>query len=99
MGRRLSGSLTRGSRSCSSSSSCRSASLEENYVGASDNVAKVRARVAGAEHEEILQESDGYMTAWMLWQLAGDEGAAKVFVGEGAEILTNSRWQDVDKNV
>lgn len=75
------------------------ASLEENYVGASDNVAKVRARVAGAEHEEILQESDGYMTAWMLWQLAGDEGAAKVFVGEDAEILTNSRWQDVDKNV
>ena len=42
--------------------------------------------------------TDGYMTAWMLWQLTGDEEAAKVFVGEDAEILKNPNWQDVEKN-
>lgn len=75
------------------------ASLEESYAGASDDIFKVRARITGAEHEEILQESDGYMTAWILWQLTGDEEAAQVFVGDDAELLVNSRWQDVEKNV
>ena len=38
------------------------------------------------------------MTAWMLWQLQGDEDAAKVFVGDDAEILTNALWQDIEKS-
>ena len=74
------------------------ASLIENYEMISDEVLKVRARATGAEHEDMLARSDGYMTAWMLWQLCGDEDAAAVFVGENAEILHNSNWQDVEKN-
>ena len=74
------------------------ASLIENYEAISDDVLKVRARATGAEHEEMLARSDGYMTAWMLWQLCGDEEAASVFVGENAEILHNNNWQDVEKN-
>ena len=66
--------------------------------GITDDVLKVRARAAGAEHEEILAKSDGYMTAWMLYQLCGDEEAAEVFIGENAEILNNPNWQDVEKN-
>ena len=62
------------------------------------DVQKVRARAVGAEHEQMLMRSDGYMTAWMLYQLAGDEEAAAVFVGENAEILHNNNWQDVEKN-
>lgn len=58
------------------------ASLVENYEAISDDVLKVRARATGAEHEDMLARSDGYMTAWMLWQLCGDEDAAEVFVGE-----------------
>ncbi len=74
------------------------ASLVENYEMISDDVIKVRARATGAEHEDMLARSDGYMTAWMLWQLSGDEEAAAVFIGENAEILYNNNWQDVEKN-
>ena len=74
------------------------ASLVENYEKISDDVLKVRARATGAEHEDMLARSDGYMTAWMLWQLRGDEEAATVFTGEAAEILHNNNWQDVEKN-
>ena len=74
------------------------ASLIENYETISDDVFKVRARATGAEHEDMLARSDGYMTAWMLWQLCGDEEAAAVFIGENAEILHNNNWQDVEKN-
>ena len=72
--------------------------LIANYDSIADDVPKVRARAVGAEHEQMLMRSDGYMTAWMLWQLAGDEAAASVFVGENAEILHNANWQDVEKN-
>lgn len=74
------------------------ASLVENYETIRDDVVKVRARATGAEHEDMLGRSDGYLTAWMLWQLCGDAEAASVFIGEKAEILHNNNWQDVEKN-
>lgn len=74
------------------------ASLIENYEAISDDVVKVHGRATGAEHEDMLARSDGYMTAWMLWQLCGDEEAGTVFIGENAEILHNNNWQDVEKN-
>ena len=73
-------------------------SLISNYNSISADVQKIRARAAGAEHEQMLMRSDGYMTAWMLYQLTGDEEAGAVFVGENAEILHNDNWQDVEKN-
>ena len=72
--------------------------LIENYNKVTDRVVKVRARAVGAEHEQMLARSDGYMTAWMLYQLTGNEEAETVFLGENAEILTNKNWQDVEKN-
>ena len=72
--------------------------LTSNYNSISDDVQKIRARAVGAEHEQMLMRSDGYMTAWMLYQLAGDKEAATVFVGDNAEILHNNNWQDVEKN-
>ena len=45
----------------------------------------------------MLARSDGYMTAWMLWQLRGDEEAATVFNGETAEILPIMNSQDLVK--
>ena len=74
------------------------ASLVENYDGITADVFKLRARVTGAEHQDMLHLTDGYMTAWMLYHLQGDTEAASVFTGENAEILTNSGWQDVEKN-
>lgn len=73
-------------------------SLIENYNAMPDNVFKLRARVEGAEHEEMQMKTDGYMTAWMLYQLQGDEEAGKALIGEDAEILSNSNWQDIEKN-
>ena len=73
-------------------------SLAENYNAMSDNVFKLRARVAGAEHEEMQMKTDGYMTAWMLYQLQEDEEAGKALIGENAEILNNANWQDIEKN-
>ncbi len=73
-------------------------SLVENYNAMSGNVFKLRARVIGAEHEEMQMKTDGYMTAWMLYHLYGDEEAAKVFVGDEAEILNNANWQDIEKS-
>ena len=55
-------------------------------------------RAVGAEHEQMLMRSDGYMTAWMLYRLTDDEEAAKVFAGDNAEILHNNNWQDVEEN-
>ena len=72
--------------------------LIANYDSIANNVPKVRARAVGAEHEQMLMRSDGYMTAWMLYQLTGDEEAGTVFIGENAEILRNANWQDVEKN-
>lgn len=73
-------------------------SLIENYNSMTNDMFKLRARVAGAEHEDMQVRTDGYMTAWMLYQLHGDKNAGKVFLGENAEILNNSNWQDIEKN-
>ena len=74
------------------------ASLVEIYDSMTDDVLKIRARVTGAEHEQMLVRTDGYMTAWMRYHLQGDQEAGKAFLGEEAEILTNSNWQDIEKN-
>ena len=73
-------------------------SLIANYNSISDDVPKLRARAVGAEHQQMLMRSDGYMTAWMLYFLQGDEEAGMVFLGEDAEILHNANWQDVEKS-
>ena len=73
-------------------------SLVEHYNAISENVFKLRARVAGAEHEEMQMKTDGYMTAWMLYQLQGDEEAGTALIGETAEIMNNSKWQDIEKS-
>ncbi|MGN0628797.1 MAG: alpha/beta hydrolase [Oscillospiraceae bacterium] len=73
-------------------------SLNENYDEISDNVFKIMARRVNADHGDMLSYADGYMTAWFMYHLKGDEEAGRVFIGENAEILTNSNWQDVNKN-
>ena len=73
-------------------------SLEESYDAVPGTAMKIRARASGADHSDMLLKSDGYMTAWMLYNLRGDQEAAKAFVGSGAEILNNSNWQDIEKN-
>lgn len=75
------------------------ASLIDNYNGVTADVWKVRARVVGAEHDDMQMKTDAYMTAWMLYWLQGDDTAGTVFLGEDAELLHNANWQDVEKNL
>lgn len=37
----------------------------------------------------------GYITAWFLYQLKGDETADGAFTGSGPEIAANDNWSDV----
>lgn len=46
------------------------------------------------DHGKMLYYGDGYMTAWFMWLLQGDQNAAKAFVGDDAEILKNPLYQD-----
>ncbi len=68
--------------------------LQEIYDAVPETVTKVMARRTNADHGDMLSFADGYMTAWFLWQLQGDEEAAKAFVGETPELLSNALYQD-----
>ena len=55
---------------------------------------KVMMRRIGAEHGQMLYSADGYVTAWFMWQLQGDEEASKAFNGENPEMMQNELYQD-----
>lgn len=67
----------------------------EGTQGLFDAVAsdKVMALKPDVDHGKMLYCADGYVTAWFMWQLQGDENAARAFVGDDAEILTNPLYQ------
>lgn len=68
----------------------------ENMGKSYDKVSapKVMAVRKDAGHGEMLYSADGYVTAWFMWQLQGDQEAAEAFVGEAAELLNNPLYQD-----
>lgn len=55
---------------------------------------KLMARRLNTVHNEVLYTANGYVTAWFMWHLQGDEDAAGAFAGENAEIMNNSLYQD-----
>lgn len=73
-------------------------SIKENYDKIGDNTIKVYARRRETDHGDMLANADGYMTAWFMYLLCGDNEAEQVFAGENAEILFNPNWQDAEKN-
>lgn len=68
--------------------------LKAIYDAVPEAVPKVMARRSEADHGDMLYIADGYMTAWFMWRLKGDEEAAKVFVGDAPELLSNPLYQD-----
>ena len=60
---------------------------------------KVMARRVNTDHGTNLTANDGYVMAWFMWKLQGDEEAAKAFVGASPEIMTNSAYQDQQSNI
>lgn len=55
---------------------------------------KVKMRRENTPHGEVLYSVDGYVTAWLMWHLQGDEEAARAFIGETPEITVNPLYQD-----
>lgn len=55
---------------------------------------KLMARRIHTAHNEMLYTCNGYVTAWFMWHLQGDQEAAGAFTGENAEIMNNSLYQD-----
>lgn len=55
-------------------------------------VPKAMALRIGMDHGKMLYSADGYVTAWFLWYLQGDEEAAKVFNNTNAEFLSNPMY-------
>lgn len=66
--------------------------LVEIYDDILDN--KIAMRRISTVHNEVLYMPDGYITAWFMWQLQGDEEAAKAFIGNDPELLRNPLYQD-----
>ena len=60
---------------------------------------KVMARRIGMDHDHMMYSAGGYVIAWFRWQLMGDEEAAKAFVGETPELLSNVLYQDQQINI
>lgn len=66
--------------------------LESIYNDIAHN--KIMVRRSDTPHGEVLYSEDGYVIAWFMWQLQGEQIAAKAFVGDAAEILANPLYQD-----
>ena len=69
--------------------------LNEMYDLVTQAPIKVMARRNGLDHGEILYSVDGYVTAWFMWQLQGDNEAAKAFIGDVSELNNNDLYVDI----
>lgn len=58
------------------------------------HTSKAMARRTHAEHGHMLYCADGYVTAWLMWQLQGDKEAAAVFTGQNPELSDNSLYEN-----
>lgn len=74
-------------------------SMQKTYENITDDVIKVLARRNDCDHGEMLYYADGYVTAWFMYFLQGDEEAGKAFFGDNPEISANEFYQDIMINV
>lgn len=77
---------------------CPLAGLQKIYDAIPASTTKLMARRNDGDHGNMLYYADGYMTAFFMWQLQNDAEAANAFVGDNAEIVENSYYQDIQKN-
>lgn len=63
------------------------------------NSTKFMMRRKNTPHGETLYSANGYVMAWFMWKLQGDEEAAKAFTGDKPEIMNNPLYQDQQTNI
>ena len=73
--------------------------LKEIYDAFPTDTPRLMATRDNAEHNDMLYFSDGYVTAWFVWQLKNDTNASSAFVGDNAEILNNSLYKNQNKTI
>lgn len=56
---------------------------------------KAMALRTDTDHGSMLYSGDGYVTAWLMYWLRGDEEAGKAFWGEAPELAGNPNWRGV----
>lgn len=71
------------------------AEMRENFSQMKEAPYGVMGRRKRADHLDIQEQADAYITAWLRWQLKGDPYAKRVFTGEQPEILHNPKWDNV----
>lgn len=69
-------------------------SLQMLYEQIPDDVEKLLALRNDADHGQTSYYADGYVTAWFMYWLQGDEDAGNAIWGENAEIVTNPLYQN-----
>lgn len=60
---------------------------------------KIMLRRKDTVHNEVLYTANGYVAAWFMWLLQGDENAAKAFIGNNPEIMGNELYQDQQRHI
>ena len=73
--------------------------MKSIYNDIPETAIKLMSRRKNVDHGDMLYYGDGYMTAWFMWLLKGDEEASRAFIGGDAEILNNKNWQDGIGNI
>ena len=56
---------------------------------------KAMALRTDTDHGSMLYSGDGYVTAWLMYWLQGDEEAGDAFWGDNLELAGNPKWQEV----
>lgn len=51
-------------------------------------------RRKNAPHGVTQYSEDGYVIAWFMWHLQGDDKAAEAFAGSDPEFIKNNLYQD-----
>lgn len=72
--------------------------MRDAYDALPNRITKIMGRCVTGDNSDPQTVTDGYLTAWMLWELRGDDTASNALIGEEAEILSNPNWKDVDTN-
>ena len=83
-----------GTGAADSATICPLASMQQNYDSIGGQPVMM-GRIKGIDHGDVLSRGEAYTTAWMRYWLCGDTEAARCFVGDDAEMIGNSQWQDV----
>ncbi|WP_107656423.1 poly(ethylene terephthalate) hydrolase family protein [Nocardia suismassiliense] len=83
-------------------------SMQAYYDALPAGLPKARAALVGAQHNDIQGQPDctnysctegvyrylGYLTAWFMDRLRGDQAARQAFLADTGELLHNPHWSD-----